>query len=98
MPNFVLRICLTNLSDKSILSLNNNTIFMKVKTREFLRNFKTLTNKLEKGELSEILIEKKNGGHFRVVVQAQTTPFEHSLQMIKEFGPFQIVRPEEDLF
>lgn len=71
---------------------------MKVKTREFLRNFKTLTNKLEKGEVNEILIEKKNGGHFKVVVEMPTTPFERQLLWIKKHGPFHIERPEEDLF
>ncbi len=71
---------------------------IKVKTREFLRNFKSLTHKLEKGEADEILIEKKNGGHFKVVVEVPTTPFERSLQMIKKFGPFDIKRPEEDIF
>lgn len=71
---------------------------MKVKTREFLRNFKTLTNKLEKGEVNEILIEKKNGGHFKVVVEMPTTPFERFLQKVKKHGPIHIERPKEDIF
>lgn len=72
---------------------------LQVTNRQFLREFKSLKKKLIKGEVDKISInQQKEGVVLDVVVRASTTPFERQLQMIKKFGPFKIVRPEEDLF
>ena len=69
-----------------------------VSTREFLRNFKSLKEKLRRGEFTEIHVVERDGSTLRVIDDSEQTPAERFIEKIKRKSFKGLKRPEEDLF
>lgn len=69
-----------------------------INNREMLRNYKSLKNRLVKGQIKQILIEQKDGTVLKLIVEKKAkTPFQSLLEHIKRH-PVLVERPQEDLF
>ncbi len=72
---------------------------IKVNNRELLRDYKSLKEKLMKGEITEIQVQQKGTGKIiKISIEKEKTPFERQLERLEKQGPIQIERPKADLF
>lgn len=78
------------LLDSMVITVNN---------RELLRDYKSLKEKLMKGEVSEIRVPQKGTDQMiRITLEKKKTPFEDLMEWAQKNGPIEIERPEADIF
>ncbi len=73
-------------------------MYKTINNRELLRNFRVLKIQLLSGQISEIRIPQENKKIIKMTVEEEISPTEALIKLVEKHGPFNIKRPEGDIF
>jgi len=82
----------------SVIILKEEIMTTTTTNREFLRQFKTLKEKLISGSIEKIIVPQKNGVNLSISIERKESPFKSLVKKVKKKPLSNIVRPSEDIF